>query len=327
MVLDRTPHELERLTLSPENRLDRSIQITFQTQFAKGESTMNANLLEKRSPLSFCLLLLVLSTPLWILGAIYDIQIFPGFNLYQLPLAMPAVAALILIYRETGKAGVIALLKRTYDFRNIKSKIWYLPMLLILPSIGFVEYWILRFSGTSIPAPTFSFAILVSTISVFFMTYGEELGWTGYLNDPLQARWSALHSGLLIGFVWAGVHVPIHFINGYSFEWIFWHGLYTVAVRVLFVWIYNNAGKSLFSMALTHSTFGLFWSLWPTENLHLVVPFYDPRIMAITAMFYVVIVTVLWGSKTLAQYRFPRSGGQISRGKEKNYGKVVGQAN
>ena len=31
---------------------------------------------------------------------------------------MPAVAALILIYRENGKDGVVALLKRTYDFRN-----------------------------------------------------------------------------------------------------------------------------------------------------------------------------------------------------------------
>ena len=102
------------------------------------------------------------------------------------------------------------------------------------------------------------------------------------------------------------LHVPILFINGYSFEWIFWHSLYVVMGRVLMVWIYNNAEKSLFSMALTHSTFGLFWSLWPTENLHLAVPFYDPRIMAFTAIFFVVIVTFLWGPKTLAQYRFSR---------------------
>jgi hypothetical protein len=74
-----------------------------------------------------------------VLGAIYDVQIFPGFNLYQLPLALSAVTAFILIYREGGRAGVIALLKRTYDFRNIKSKIWYLPILLIYPSMAFIE--------------------------------------------------------------------------------------------------------------------------------------------------------------------------------------------
>ena len=137
----------------------------------RGITIMNTNNSKNRSLLYFLLLLLVLSVPCWVLGAIYDVQIFPGFNLYQLPLALSAVTAFILIYREGGSAGVIALLKRTYDFRNIKSKIWYLPMFLILPSLGFVEYWILRFSGTSIPSPTFSFAILLNNISIFFMTY------------------------------------------------------------------------------------------------------------------------------------------------------------
>lgn len=267
---------------------------------------MNANISKPRSLRNFLLVLFVVSIPPVIFGSIYDVQIFPGFNLYQLPLAMPMVVALILTYRENGKAGLIALLKRTCDFRNIKSEAWFLPMLLMIPSIGFIEYLIQRFSGTSIPAPQFSWGTL-AYISVFFMTYGEELGWTGYLIDPMQERWSALKSGILLGMVWAVIHFPIHFINGYSFEWIFWHGVYTVAVRVLMVWIYNNAGKSLFAMALTHWTFGMFWSLWPVENLHRVVSFYDPRIMAFTAALYAVIVTLLWGSKTLAQYRFARS--------------------
>jgi membrane protease YdiL (CAAX protease family) len=237
-----------------------------------------------------------------VLGAIYDVQILPGFNLYQLPLALSSVTALILIYREGGKAGVVALLKRTYDCRNIRSAIWYLPMLLMIPSIGFIEYLILSFSGTSVPPPQFSLATL-DYISVFFMTYGEELGWTGYLIEPMQERWSALQSGILLGIVWAAIHFPIHFINGYSFEWILWHGLYTVAVRVLMVWIYNNAGKSLFAMALTHWTFGLFWSLWPTENLHRVVSFYDPRIMAVVAICYAIAVVLQWGPRTLAHHR------------------------
>jgi membrane protease YdiL (CAAX protease family) len=262
---------------------------------------------KNRSPQTFLLLLFALSISLWIFGSIYDVQIFPGFNLYQLPLAMPMVTALILIYREGGKAGVVELLKRTYDCRNIKSKVWYFPMLLMIPSIGLVEYLIVRLSGASLPSPQFSVATL-GYISVFFMTYGEELGWTGYLIDPMQERWSALKSGILLGIVWAVIHFPIHFINGYSFQWIFWHGLYTVAVRVLMVWIYNNTGRSLFGMALTHWTFGIFWSLWPVENMHRTVPFYDPRIMAFTAIFYAAIVVLLWGPKTLAQYRFSHMG-------------------
>ena len=82
--------------------------------------------------------------------------------------------------------------------------------------------------------------------------------------------------------------------------------VYTVATRVLFVWIYNNSGKSLFSMALCHWTFGLFWSLWPQDNLQKTVPFYRPQITALSAVLYVLIVVYLWGPKTLARFRFAR---------------------
>jgi hypothetical protein len=94
---------------------------------------------------------------------------------------------------------------------------------------------------------------------------------------------------------------------------MFWHAIYTIVGRVLFVWVYNNAGKSLFSMALFHSTFGLFWTLWPpTDNLQKATPVYDPRIAAMVAISYVALVTLLWGLQTLAQYRFARSGERMA---------------
>jgi len=271
---------------------------------------MNTSTLKNRPLLNFVLLLFGLSIPLWVIGAVYDVQLFPGFQLFQLPLAMPAVAALILIYRESGKAGVTALLKRTYDFRNVKSKIWYLPALLIYPSIGFLDYLIQRMSGASFPALHFSLPIFLGYSTMFFFASGEELGLTGYAVDRLQQRYSALTSGLLLGFIWAGYHIPSFIISGYySAEWILWHALYTIAGRILFVWVYNNSGKSLFSMALFHSTFGLFWILFPaTGNLQKASAYYDPRIAAFIAIFYVATVTLVWGSKTLAHYRFGRSG-------------------
>ena len=264
---------------------------------------MNANSSKNRSLLNFVLLLVGLSIPLWVIGAMYDLQLFPGFKLFQLPLAMPGVTALILIYRESGKDGVVALLKRTYDVRNIKSKIWYLPILLIYPSMGFLDYLIQRMAGTSMPPLHFSLPIFLGYSTVFFMTYGEELGLTGYAIDRLQQRYSALTSGILLGLIWAGYHIPSFIISGYySFEWMFWHALYIIAGRVLFVWVYNNAGKSLFSMALFHSTFGLFWILLPaTDNLQKATSYYDPRIAALLVTCVAAIVTVVWGSKTLAQ--------------------------
>jgi membrane protease YdiL (CAAX protease family) len=164
------------------------------------------------------------------------------------------------------------------------------------------------FSGTSIPSPHFSVAVFLGYCTVFFMTYGEELGLTGYAIDPMQQRYSALKSGMLLGLVWAGYHIPGFIISGYySFWWIFWHALYIVATRILFVWVYNNSGKSLCSMALFHWTFGLFWSFWPQDNLQRAVSFYDPRICAVIAIVYTVLVAFLWGPKTLAKYRYSKS--------------------
>jgi hypothetical protein len=134
---------------------------------------MNTNVLKNRSLLNFVLLLFGLSIPPLVIGAIYDVQLFPGFKLFQLPLAMPAVAALILIYRDNGKAGLTALLKRTYDFCNIKSKIWYLPILLIYPSIGFMDYLIQRISGTSMPSLRFSLPIFLGYSTMLFFATGE----------------------------------------------------------------------------------------------------------------------------------------------------------
>ena len=262
-----------------------------------------------RSLSRFFLLLFGLCIPVWVIGAVVDIQLFPGFKLFQAGLAMPMIASLILTYHERGWAAIAALLRRTYDVTRIKPRTWFLPIVLLFPSFGFINYWILRQAGADLPAPTFSLIGFLGYGTVFFMTYAEELGLSGYALDPLQRRYSALLTGLFLGLVWAGYHIPGFLISGYySAGWIFWHAVYTIVSRVLFVWIYNNSGGSLFSMALCHWTFGLFWSLWPQDNLQKAVPFYQPQITAVAAVLSVFIVVYLWGPKTLARFRFTRPG-------------------
>lgn len=255
----------------------------------------------------YFLLLFALCVPVWVIGGFVHVQLLPGLELFQAGLAMPMVAALILTYHERGSAGIAALLRRTCDVGRIKPRIWFLPILLVYPSFGFVNYVLLRLTGTDIPPPTFSLIGFLGYGTVFFMAFAEELGLSGYALDPMLERYSALATGIFLGFVWAGYHIPGFLISGYyPAEWIAWHALYTVATRVLFVWIYNNAGKSLFSMALCHWTFGLFWSLWPQDNLQKAVPFYRPDITAVAAILYVLVVVYLWGPTTLARFRFTR---------------------
>lgn len=268
---------------------------------------MNTNTSTRKSPLTFFLLTLGIAIPFWVVGALSAVQVFPDVQLNAFSSFSPAIAALILVYRENKTAGMIELLKRSFDYKRIKSKIWYLPVILLYPGLVFVEYGLSRFSGSPIPPPQFSFVVPLLFVVFFFGSLGEELGWTGYAIDPMQERWGALKASILLGFAWAVFKAPVFALAGQSLYWIVWHSIYILASRVLFVWIYNNTGKSLFAMAMLHASFGAYWHLFPvSENLG-VPSFYDPRILALVTAFVAVIVTFLWGPKTLTRYKYARS--------------------
>jgi hypothetical protein len=56
--------------------------------------------------------------------------------------------------------------------------------------------------------------------------------------------------------------------------------VYAVALRILIVWLYNNTGKSVYGS------------------------YYDPAVTGAIAVIAAAIVTYLWGSRTLARYRY-----------------------
>ena len=90
---------------------------------------------ERRSPLKFILLVFVLSIPLWLTGALTPLQLLPGLPVSSLNVFCPLIAASILVYREDKTTGVTELLKRSFDYKRIKAKIWYIPTILLMPGI------------------------------------------------------------------------------------------------------------------------------------------------------------------------------------------------
>ena len=144
------------------------------------------------------------------------------------------------------------LLKRSFDYKRIGAKVWYVPTIHFMPGVMALEYGLRRFMGSPIPAPQFPMLTLVVMLFVVFITgLGEELGWMGYAIDPLQARSNALQAGILLGLVWAAWHIIPVVQAGRGSVWIAWQCLAWVSGRALIVWLYNNTGKSVFPRPCT----------------------------------------------------------------------------
>ncbi len=263
---------------------------------------MNTSTPINRSVVRFFLLVFALSSPFWLVGAITGLQLLPGLPVSGLSAFCPLIAALILIHRENGIAGMADLLKRSFDHRRIRARVWYVPIVLFWPGVMVVSYGVLRLMGVPVPAPQFSVLTpLVMFLVAFIAALGEELGWSGYATDPLQDRSSALQASILLGLVWAAWHIVLLVQAQQSPEYTLWQCLAYVPERVLFVWLYNNTGKSVFGVAVFHAMLNVSWQLFPING-----SFYDPRITGLIVTFAAVLVTVVWGPRTLARCRYAR---------------------
>jgi membrane protease YdiL (CAAX protease family) len=249
---------------------------------------MNSSASRGLSPVTFFLLTFALSIPFLLLSAATGIEVLPGIPISGLAFVCPASAALILVYRANRAAGVGDLFRRSFDYKRIVSKIWYVPVLLIMPAKDVLSFVVLRVMGVTLPAPQVpGLTALILFVAFFIGALGEELGWSGYAIDPMQDRLGALRAAVVLGMVWAGWHIVPLMQAHRSFNWIAWWCLGTVAMRVVMVWLYNNTGKSVFAMALFHASSNLSWQLFPVHG-----SYFDPRVGGLITTFFAAIAAV-----------------------------------
>jgi membrane protease YdiL (CAAX protease family) len=211
---------------------------------------------------------------------------------------MPLTAAVILVYREEGPGDARMLLKRVFDYKRIKQKIWYVPIVLLAPLLFLLIYGSMRLLGRSLPAkPRIPFLKIPFLFILFFaLAIGEEIGWTGYATDSLQERWSALTAGIILGLVSMLGHYPSMIEQGRSLAWIAWSTFGITGWRTLAVWLYNNTGRSVFAVILFHAMTNVCRAAFPTDQTHnplVDYPGVHYSILAIAA----VVVTFLWAQR------------------------------
>jgi uncharacterized protein len=166
----------------------------------------------------------------------------------------PTIAAVILRYREAGSSGVRELSGRIFDYHRIKNKRWLVTAIIVLPLLYLVTYFVMRILDYPVATVWNPSPGLVGVFLLFFLAaIAEELGYSAYETDALQSRMTALNAALVMGPLWALWHLPSMIVLGQSTELILWGLCVTVAFRILSVWIYNNAGASVFAVILMHA--------------------------------------------------------------------------
>ena len=219
----------------------------------------------RRHPLLFYFLITFSFT--WICEVLaYGILHLPDFSIGRVFIVGPTVAAYIMTSVTEGRAGVFRLLRRYVLWRV--SIPWYLFILLGIPALVLLGCFVLPGAVAALRAPTPSFALsyVELFVIVFFgVALFEEPGWRGFALPRFQQRPGPLVGTLVLGLLWALWHLPLFLFdpeyggagNGFAGIMVPYTTFIigTLALTVIFTWVFNNARGSLLLVMVLHASY------------------------------------------------------------------------
>ena len=176
------------------------------------------------------------------------------------------LAAFVVTAASEGRAGVEDLVRRS--LRWCVPVRWYLIALFGVPVAA--TLLAIAFYGTeAVGSPLGGWPRALGAVIVLFVLQlvlfqmPEEIGWTGFLQDRWQDRYSPLRLCAMVALPWAVWHLPDFFVD----EGLGTQPLLTAPVflafefislffaRVLIVWLYAWTGRSVLLVAIFHASF------------------------------------------------------------------------
>ena len=114
----------------------------------------------------------------------------------------------------------------------------------------------------------------------------------------MQHRFGALGGSLVLGVVWWGFHVPSIVQSGQGRTLIVLGFFGALAFRVLWTWLFANTGGSVFAIIVVHAI---------TNVCSAYVPTVPTSAQAPVLVMFAMLVTLLWGPRTLDRFRSPHA--------------------
>lgn len=179
----------------------------------------------------------------------------------------PGAGAVYCLRTLHGNGAVRHYLRGVFDFR-LGWQAWLVPVSVLGASTWLA--WILpelwgapRLEMLLPSAWVFPPYVL---LMVFLGGGQEELGWRGYILDPLEARLGAWLGNLVLGVVWAIWHLPLFFIPGTSQSYVPVVGFLLLMIGYcwFFAWVRQASGKRTLAGLFAHGWANAFVPLFPT---------------------------------------------------------------
>jgi uncharacterized protein len=190
------------------------------------------------------------------------------YSLHYLASFGPLFAAIITTAIISGKVGLRELWSRIIKWRvtwpyatfAILSPVALFLLAAIAMRIIQGEWPVLHLLGQANYLPYLGWAVLPMWIVTF--GFGEEIGWRGFALPRLQKTMNVSKATLILGLLWSLWHVPSFFYHEtyVGMGWIMLPGFLigVLCGAVLFTWLYNGTGGSVFMVAVWHALFDLF---------------------------------------------------------------------
>lgn len=175
----------------------------------------------------------------------------------------PTLSALALTIYQDGWPG----LRQLFNLRGKTKPRWYLISLLGTPLVMLAALGLHVVLGGDWPSyidpnhmvtelSQWPLVIVVFLYIFVFTAVGEEIGWRGYAQTRLQARFSPFTASIIIGFIWAFWHLPLFWIAGDFHQQLplSWFLLQIVGSTFIYTWMFNRTGGSLLVTLFFHTS-------------------------------------------------------------------------
>jgi membrane protease YdiL (CAAX protease family) len=251
---------------------------------------------------------------LWVILGLTNMALFSSSFKYTLvfPQLAPALAAFIVVGITGGKAGIFGLLQKV---SVKKSSIKWGLVAVVIPVmccvIAYIGLTLTEFGQCTMPTFTRSIGIYaICFLATLFGSYGEEIGWRGFMLPQLNKKHSLFISSVIVGMAWGLWHINIMRFG------LFTYCLFILSLTcnsLLISWLCSKTKNNIFVAIVFHTIMNicavlLFENVLPDfsqmqtneqiADMHLYTIFYGTYAIAF-AVPCIFIVKSLFGKRTI----------------------------